>query len=130
LRLLQFKYPETVPTEFPNAVPGYEMSFNLHPREGYDLFTSKGGVDHESYAYQLALDMGAAPTFSFVRKKGFKVLYAWAMGANFNPKFRLVGPWKVEEEAEEIMRVELYGVVKRSGGVVCKCEVNPLLLLG
>ncbi|KAM0417050.1 hypothetical protein ACHAPT_012956 [Fusarium lateritium] len=40
------------------------------------------------------------------------------MGSNFNTKFRLVGPWKWEQGAEEIMRNELFNVVKHSGGYV------------
>ncbi|KAJ4261635.1 hypothetical protein NW762_007070 [Fusarium torreyae] len=40
------------------------------------------------------------------------------MGSNFNTKFRMVGPWKWEQGAENIMRNELYNVVKRSGGLV------------
>lgn len=85
------------------------------------MFTDKRGVDHESYAYQLALDMGAAPTITHVMSRGWKIFFTWAMGSNFNTKFRLVGPWKWEAGAEEIMRGELYNVVKRSGGFVCKC---------
>lgn len=60
--------------------------------------------------------MGSAPTISFVASKGWKVLYTWAMGSNFNPKFRLVGPWKWGDGAAEIMATELFDVVKRSGG--------------
>ena len=62
--------------------------------------------------------MGSAPTISFVASKGCKVLYTWAMGSNFNPKFRLVGPWKWEDGAAEIMATELFDVVKCSGGYV------------
>ncbi|KIL85701.1 hypothetical protein FAVG1_11196 [Fusarium avenaceum] len=40
------------------------------------------------------------------------------MGSNFNVKFRMIGPWKLEKESESIMRNELYNVVKRSGGWV------------
>ncbi|KAF4993722.1 hypothetical protein FDECE_13328 [Fusarium decemcellulare] len=40
------------------------------------------------------------------------------MGSNFNTKFRMVGPWKWEESAQDIMRNELFNVVKRSGGYV------------
>lgn len=124
-RLLQRFYPEHVPaTRSSDAVAGYEMDYKLHPREGYDLFRDKRGVEHESYAYQLALDMGAAPTATHVlRTGGWRCLYTWAMGSNFNPKFRLVGPWRDEAVAVEIMRGELYSVVKRSGGAMCKCII-------
>ncbi|KAM3436656.1 hypothetical protein MY4824_004249 [Beauveria thailandica] len=91
-----------------NAVPGYEMDWQLHPRAGYDAWAEKRGVDHESYAYQLALDMGAAPTWRAVaRRGGWRCAYTWAMGSNFNTKFRLVGPWRDEVVAQDIMRGEL-----------------------
>ena len=119
LRLLQAQFPSHVPrSPGKNALESYEMDWKLHARVGYDLFAEKRGVDHESYAYQLALDMGSAPTISFVSSKGWKVLYTWAMGSNFNPKFRLVGPWQWEDGAAEIMATELFDVVKRSGGYV------------
>ena len=131
-RLLQAKYPRLMPphptddwTPHANSLPPYELDWALHCRDGeHDFSFTKGGVDHEAYAYQLALDLGAAPTFRHVLGKGFKVFYTWAMGSNFNTKFRLVGPWKEEEEAESIMRTELYDVVKKTGGLVCE---YPLL---
>ncbi|KAG9256266.1 uncharacterized protein F5Z01DRAFT_672261 [Emericellopsis atlantica] len=119
LRLLQDQFPDKMPTGPSNdALAGYEMDWQLKARAGYDLFASKRGVDHESYAYQLALDMGAAPNIGFVMRKGWKILFTWAMGSNFNPKFRLVGPWKSEAVALQIMEKELYPVVKMSGGAV------------
>ncbi|KAK7229147.1 hypothetical protein V2G26_001317 [Clonostachys chloroleuca] len=45
--------------------------------------------------------------------KGLKVCFTWAMGSNFNTKFRLVGPWKWKGAAE-IMEGELFDVVKRT----------------
>ncbi|KAL6411474.1 putative flavin-containing monooxygenase [Ilyonectria robusta] len=121
LRLLQEQFPNEVPTTLdPNAIVPYDLDYEIHAREGYDFFNTKRAVDHESYAYQLALDMGAAPAITHVMKKGWKVFYTWAMGSNFNTKFRMVGPWKWESGAERIMRNELFNVVKRSGGYVCK----------
>jgi hypothetical protein len=120
--------PPLAPPKFKrsrNAVEHYELDYALHPRGGYDFFVQKLGVDHEALAYQLALDMGSAPRASYVlRKHGWKVFFTWAMGPNFNTKFRLVGPWAVPEQAAEIMRTELFDVVKRTGGVVCKCLVK------
>lgn len=105
----------------PDALAPYEMDFWLRPRGGYDFYRDKHGVDHESYAYQLALDMGAAPTATHVlRRHGWKVFFTWAMGPNFNTKFRLVGPWADPDGASSIMRSELFDVVKRSGGGMCK----------
>lgn len=76
-------------------------------------------VEHEAYAYQLALDMGSAASFTEISRFGFKTLFTWAMGPNFNTKFRLVGPWKWGG-ANEVMRTELWGVVRQSGGWFCK----------
>jgi dimethylaniline monooxygenase (N-oxide forming) len=122
LRLLQHQFPSNMPLHRDaNAVRPYEMDYKLHARAGYDLYATKRGVDHESYAYQLALDMGSAPTLTYVLGKGCKVFSTWAMGSNFNTKFRLVGPWKWHLGAEEIMRTELFDVVKRSGGFLCEC---------
>ncbi|KAK6845557.1 hypothetical protein PG995_015667 [Apiospora arundinis] len=107
----------------PNAVPPHDISYQLRPRGAYDLARHKGGVDHESYAYQLALDLGAAPTFTFMVRQGSpRALWTWAMGSNFNPKFRLVGPYSSAENGREaaldIMRGELFRVTSRLGGGV------------
>jgi dimethylaniline monooxygenase (N-oxide forming) len=121
LRLLQDRYPREVPsTRDSDALEPYELDYQLHARGNYSFWDTKRGVDHESYAYQLALDMGSAPRAWTVMKKGFKVFYTWAMGSNFNTKFRFVGPWKWNDGAESIMRNELFNVVKRSGGFVCE----------
>lgn len=133
LRLLQ-QHPSTqVSTDrASNAVAAYEMDWKLHARGGYDLFATKRAVDHESYAYQLALDIGSAPTVWHVMSKGWKVFFTWAMGSNFNPKFRMVGPWKSDEVAHDIMANELYNVVKRSGGGIylLTYTIVPLFIFG
>ncbi|GKT65524.1 dimethylaniline monooxygenase [Colletotrichum tofieldiae] len=139
-RLLQSKYPNvpgltpssrSYPLD-PNALPGYDIDWKLHPRCGRDPWAEKRGVDHESYVYQLALDIGSAPRFSYVLSKGFKAVYTWAMGSNFNAKFRLVGPWKNEEESLRIMRGELFDIVKQSGGLLYMLSntVIPLFMFG
>jgi dimethylaniline monooxygenase (N-oxide forming) len=93
-----------------------DYKLHVHPRRReYESY----GVDHEAYAYQLALDMGSAPTFTRVIGFGFKTAFTWAMGPNFNTKFRLVGPWRWEG-AWEIMSGELWGVVRKSGGLFCE----------
>ncbi|KAI9902132.1 hypothetical protein N3K66_003949 [Trichothecium roseum] len=133
LRLLQHHFPRSVSTKIlPNAIEGYEMDYKLNPRAGYDLFTHKRGVDHEAYAYQLALDIGSAPTITYIMRKGWKIFFTWAMGSNFNPKFRLVGPWRWENRAEMIMSEELYNVVKRSGGGVylVTYTIIPFIIFG
>ncbi|KAI1451860.1 FAD/NAD(P)-binding domain-containing protein [Annulohypoxylon moriforme] len=84
------------------------------------------GVDHESYAYQLALDMGSAPSFGDILRLGFsgtkdgsdnsgcwyKLPLTWALGANFNTKFRLIGPWKWDG-ALKVMVTEFWDTVAR-----------------
>ncbi|POS84139.1 hypothetical protein EPUL_005555, partial [Erysiphe pulchra] len=70
------------------------------------------GVDHESYAYQLALDIGAAPSFYQVLSIGWKTTISWALGSNVNPKFRLVGPWKWKG-AREVMEGEVWDTITR-----------------
>ncbi|KAK6211493.1 dimethylaniline monooxygenase [Colletotrichum tabaci] len=140
LRLLQSKYPnvpglKTPPRDLPldpNALPGYDIDWKLHPRCGRDPWAEKRGVDHESYVYQLALDIGSAPRIGYVFSKGFRAFYTWAMGSNFNAKFRLVGPWKNEEESLRIMRGELFDIVKQSGGLLYMfCNtVIPLCMFG
>lgn len=49
----------------------------------------------------------------------------WAMGPNFTPNFRLMGPWSNHVVAREAVGLmsrdgELGRVVRRSGGGVCK----------
>ncbi|TDZ14215.1 Dimethylaniline monooxygenase [N-oxide-forming] 2 [Colletotrichum orbiculare MAFF 240422] len=140
LTLLRHKYPQQVPwpaagpgqPDYPHAVPHYEVDYALKARGGHDLFKTKHGVEQESYAYQLALDMGAAPTLSFVWHHGYRAFFTWAMGSNFNTKFRLVGPWKWETGALAIMRSELYNVVKQTGGGVffTTYTILPLFFFG
>lgn len=102
----------------------------MHCRDAeHDFAKTKRAVDMESYAYQLALDMGAAPTWWYVwRKYGTQVFFTWAMGPNFTPKFRLVGPWSNAEaagQAASLMRKdgELGKVVRRTGGGVCEFDL-------
>lgn len=89
------------------------------------------GVDHESYAYQLALDMGSAPSILQVARRGWKVLASWALGVNFNTKFRMVGPWKWDG-ADELMTGELWRVVLRRRGPFAWILLTflPLFLFG
>ncbi|KAI2620969.1 FAD/NAD(P)-binding domain-containing protein [Hypomontagnella submonticulosa] len=118
----------------------------------YRLFSAKNariryGVDHESYAYQLALDMGSAPSFSDVLRLGFtkgersdaksnsgswyKLPLTWALGANFNTKFRLLGPWQWDG-ALEVMNTELWDTVARRQMFFghCTLSIVPMLIFG
>ncbi|OTB02596.1 hypothetical protein M426DRAFT_61918 [Hypoxylon sp. CI-4A] len=111
----------------PEDEPHYRLVCKTNARIRY-------GVDHESYAYQLALDTGAAPSFGDILRHGFcraeaddgtststgcdiagrwyKLPLTWALGANFNTKFRLQGPWKWDGAAE-VMATELWDTVAR-----------------
>ncbi|PVH80713.1 FAD/NAD(P)-binding domain-containing protein [Cadophora sp. DSE1049] len=93
-----------------------DIDYKLYIKPGRREY-EKYGVDHESYAYQLALDMGSAASFTEIIRLGFRTTFTWAFGSNFNTKFRLVGPWRWEG-ATEIMKTELWDVVKQSGGWV------------
>ena len=97
----------------------YELDFALHPHGARDLWATKRGIDGEAYTYQLALDMGCAPTFAWLWTNcSWRALWTWAMGPNFNPKFRLVGPWEDRDVAVPIMEGELFDVTSRTGGWV------------
>ncbi|KAH8812272.1 hypothetical protein F5884DRAFT_820216 [Xylogone sp. PMI_703] len=72
-------------------------------------------VDHENYAYQLAVDMESAPSAAYMLTRGPKMFLTWALGANFNTKFRIIGPWAFDG-AEHIMKTELWSTITRRGG--------------
>jgi dimethylaniline monooxygenase (N-oxide forming) len=94
----------------PKSLP-YADSYRLHTPPNSRI---EYGVDHETYAYQLALDMGSAPSFLQVLQFGWKVALVWALGANFNTKFRLVGPWRWKGAAT-VMETELWTTITRRG---------------
>ena len=79
------------------------------------------GVDHESYTYQLALDMNSAiglwDILALAGKKdlrdGWRLLVVWALGAHFNAKFRLLGPWKWSGAADILVSEELWQTITR-----------------
>ncbi|RFU77763.1 dimethylaniline monooxygenase [Trichoderma arundinaceum] len=95
------------------------------------------GVEHDSYAYQLAKDIDGAPTFTEVlkvalqTKKGWRLPYIWAAGASFNTKFRLRGPWKWEG-AGEVMTGELWETIQRREGLFGNIPLGivPMIYLG
>lgn len=89
----------------------------LQPEDHYKLHHLRDsriqyGVDHESYAYQLANDIGSAPSFGNMLKLGWKSTLSWALSANVNPKFRLEGLWKWEG-AQAVMEGEIWETVTR-----------------
>lgn len=79
------------------------------------------GVDHESYTYQLALDMNSAiglcDVLAFARKRdvrdAWRLLVVWAFGAHFNTKFRLMGPWKWNGASDILVSEELWQTITR-----------------
>ncbi|EGU72840.1 hypothetical protein FOXB_16641, partial [Fusarium oxysporum f. sp. conglutinans Fo5176] len=90
--------------------PLAEMQAQLKPADRVTY-----GVDHESYAYQLALDMNSAPgivdiwritrtTQILTMHSMCRLLIIWAFGAHFNTKFRLIGPW-VWDGATEVLEL-------------------------
>lgn len=72
------------------------------------------GVDHESYAYQLALDMNSAPgLMDVVGFWSLKLLVVWALGANLNTKFRLRGPWQWDGASAVLTSREIWETITR-----------------
>ncbi|RYP14207.1 hypothetical protein DL765_006527 [Monosporascus sp. GIB2] len=110
LWVLNLLAPERVGRLLPQDEPHYRLASKKNARIRY-------GVDHESYAYQLALDMNAAPSFwdmvlMSLEGPGWKLPLTWALGANFTTKFRLCGPWKWDGAAD-VMAGELWDTVAR-----------------
>ena len=67
----------------------------------------------ETYVYQLALDMHSAPSISDIAQMhSWKLALCWALSANVNTKFRLVGPWKWGG-AKKVMETEIWDTVMR-----------------
>ncbi|CZR56599.1 related to flavin-containing monooxygenase [Phialocephala subalpina] len=89
------------------------------------------GVDHESYAYQLALDMGSAPSFTEILPMGWKMVLCWALSAQVNTKFRLAGPWKWEG-AKQVMETEIWDTVARRRGFFGHVTLSlvPMMMFG
>ncbi|KAH7112383.1 dimethylaniline monooxygenase [Dactylonectria macrodidyma] len=79
------------------------------------------GVDHESYVYQLALDMNSAPgVLGIVRLvlqskllNSWRLPIIWAFGAHFNTKFRLQGPWKWDGAQDLLASEEFWNTIQR-----------------
>jgi dimethylaniline monooxygenase (N-oxide forming) len=117
---------------------GFSPPLYLIPQDHYKLQPLPNsrinyGVDHESYAYQLACDMGTAPSFTELLNtfKSPRLLASWALSANVNPKFRLVGPWKWDG-ARDVMEGEIWDTVRRRRGFFghITLSVIPILLFG
>jgi dimethylaniline monooxygenase (N-oxide forming) len=94
------------------------------------------GVDHESYAYQLALDMRSAPglidIWRIVRQAQIsfscRLLIIWAFGAHFNTKFRLIGPWAWKEAKDVLVTDELWHTITRRPILFGKSYINIMIV--
>ena len=98
----------------------------------YRLLRSKDariqyGVDHESYAYQLALDMDSALSIWEALSLGYHISWklplVWALGANYNAKFRLRGPWKWTG-ATDVLTTELWETIARRQIFFGQCQAS------
>ncbi|KIK66518.1 hypothetical protein GYMLUDRAFT_218564 [Collybiopsis luxurians FD-317 M1] len=132
LWVLALLTPEHIPRELrPEDEPHYRLINSKHARITY-------GVDHESYTYQLALDMDSAPSFTEVMQIAWKQPHTWwrlplvwALGANFNTKFRLRGPW-AWDGAVEVLTEELWDTVARRNFFFGHITLSfvPMLIFG
>ncbi|KAM0270458.1 hypothetical protein ACHAQH_009399 [Verticillium albo-atrum] len=97
------------------------------------------GVEHDSYAFQLAEDMGAVPGVKDVVKLGltkgtgpfWRLPWIWASAPNFTIKFRLVGPW-AWEGATAVMTDDMWEIVSRRKGLFNNFTLGlmPMMQLG
>lgn len=62
---------------------------------------------------------------------GWKMTLCWALSAQVNTKFRLVGPWKWEG-AKQVMETEIWDTVKRRRGFFGHFTLSfmPIVLFG
>ncbi|PHH87028.1 hypothetical protein CDD83_9409 [Cordyceps sp. RAO-2017] len=105
------------PRRIPRAlVPEDEAHYRLlHPPASRISY----GVDHESYTYQLALDLGSAPGVTDVLRlvdcslQAWKLVIIWAFGAHFNTKFRLQGPWEWHGARDLLVSREFWETITR-----------------
>jgi dimethylaniline monooxygenase (N-oxide forming) len=106
-------------------LPKDEHHYRILPPPGARI---NYGVEHESYAYQLGVDIGCAAGFWEVLAIGwksslpggwYKIPLVWAVGSNYNAKFRLRGPWQWDD-AEKVLAVELWDTITRRGGLMGK----------
>lgn len=115
LWVLQLLAPESLPR---TLKPEDEPHYRLHPPPGSRITY---GVDHESYAYQLALDMDSAPGLTDILKitwskpdiRWWRLPIIWAVGANLNTKYRLQGPWRHPEAGKLLTSSEFWETITR-----------------
>ncbi|KAM5349796.1 hypothetical protein ACJ41O_006301 [Fusarium nematophilum] len=120
--------------QIPPLDPEDEYHYRLITRPSARIYY---GVEHDSYAYQLAKDMSIAPSFtdilrlSFSSPRGWRLPWIWAAGGPVNPKFRLVGPWKWDGAAD-VLTGELWETITRRKNLFgdMPIAVLPILYLG
>lgn len=118
--------PQSIPRPL---LPEDEYHYKLRPLPGARI---NYGIDHESYAYQLALDMDSAPGlwdilgfFSWRQKvMSWKLLILWIFGAHLNTKFRLQGPWKWDGALELFTSDEFWQTITRRPIIFGKFQVD------
>jgi dimethylaniline monooxygenase (N-oxide forming) len=107
--------PKRIPRPLlPEDEHHYKLRPPLNARINY-------GIDHESYAYQLALDLDSAPglldilgLLSWRRAVvSWKLLVLWIFGAHVNVKFRLKGPWKWDGALDLFTSDEFWETITR-----------------
>jgi dimethylaniline monooxygenase (N-oxide forming) len=92
------------------------------------------GVEHDSYAFQLAADMDAVAGITDVFRLGWqrgtgpfwRLPWIWAASTNFTVKFRLVGPW-AWEGATGVMTDDLWEVISRRHGLFGESQCGLML---
>lgn len=85
------------------------------------------GVEHDSYAFQLAADMDAVAGFTDIARlslrepngRFWRLPWIWAGSTNFTVKFRLIGPW-AWRGAADVMTDDLWEVISRREGLFGK----------
>ena len=117
------------PAQIPRPLlPADEPHYRLRPPPGARITY---GVDHETYAYQLALDIGSAPSFTEIVRAGWregpptlrpggtglwwKLPIIWGAGAQFNAKFRIRGPYQWNR-AVGVLGGDMWETISRRGG--------------
>lgn len=118
--------PQSIPRPL---LPEDEKHYKLRVLPGARI---NYGVDHESYAYQLALDLDSAPGLLDILQlfrwrqavQSLKLLIIWIFGAHINTKFRIIGPWKWDGAIEVLTSDEIWQTITRRPIIFGKCTVS------
>jgi len=69
--------------------------------------------------------METTPTTSDMPTRGPKVFTTWALGANFNTKFNVVGPWALKE-AKDIIKMRCRGRLLDEGSFLVYFDISKV----